>query len=75
MKGDEQMAIKIAPMGREDLVNGTSGTTNKKLMVGKRESCNYIIFCQLPLVVHQSNTMCKEESRKWNMKRKLGSSS
>lgn len=75
MKDDEQMAMKISPMRREDLVNGTSGPTNKKLMVGKTESCNYIIVCQLSLGRHQSNTMCNEEARKQNMRRKLAASS
>lgn len=69
------MAMKISPMRIEDLINGTSGTTNKKLMAGKRESFNYIIFCQLSLGVYQSNTVCKEESRKWNIKSKLAASS
>lgn len=36
IKGDEQMAMKISLLRREDLVNGTSGTTNKKLMAGKK---------------------------------------
>lgn len=70
-KGEKQMAMKISPMRTEVLVNGTSGTTNKKVMVGKRGSCNYIIFCHLSVGVHQSNTMCEEEPRKRSMKRKL----
>ena len=37
MKGDEQKAMKVSPVRREDLVSGTSGATSKKLMVGERE--------------------------------------
>lgn len=63
MKGDEQKAMRISPVSREDLVSGTSGTTSKKLMVGERErkSCNCIVFCSLPLGRHQSNTLGKGE--------------
>lgn len=43
MKADEQKAMKVSPVRREDLVSGTSGTTSKKLMVG--ESYNCIICC------------------------------
>lgn len=43
VKVDEQKAIKVSPVRREDLVSGTSGTTSKKLMVG--ESYNCIICC------------------------------
>lgn len=37
MKSDEQKAMRVSPVRREDLVSGTSGTTSKKLMVGERE--------------------------------------
>lgn len=49
MKGNEQMAMKISPTRREDLVNGASGTTNKKLVVGREKVVTALYFVSFPL--------------------------
>lgn len=48
MKGNEQMAMKMSQMKREDLVNGTSGTTSKKLMEREKVVTTFY-FVSFPL--------------------------